>query len=363
MPATYSHKARPLHPLHPVRKRTYQAQEIAGVMVDARIVEQYLEAAFYIQGIPCSWNLVETGAMVASGKMQPTSMTKDPAFCEACLERYTAERNNLIRYNGKKGLDPAGKPITRGEEQMNNTPRTASDFIDELEGIYRASRAIYNRLQEKVDNARAAMNAAHKAFNESTGANRQIAEARYTIAKDALKNAEDAFRKDVYELGKSHDAKVAELRQRFNDHLNEHYSASPDKLDAATMQLLNAGICTPVELARLAERHKDNPTMLRIVAGYADKIADNRNQSHENYMTCRSIAMMASRVKDGSREMNVFDSAVTSLRYGIQNDPATANRMHEYISGWFDDYREQMDNLPNIPVDLAPDTGGDDRGE
>lgn len=354
MPATYSHKARQPVPIHTIKHTPAPVQaprkyEVLGMEVDYETYRKYNYDQLYtidgdiLKDIPCNlWT----------------------------LERYATEEHAkdypIEAANARKILDQIREEITTitGKDEINmKTPRTASDFIDEMEGIYRTSRAIYNRLQEKVDNARAAMNAAHKAFNESTGANRQIAEARYTIAKDALKNAEDAFRKDVYELGNSHDAKVAELRQRFDDHLNEHYSASPDKLDAATMQLLNAGICTPVELARLAERHKDNPTMLRIVAGYADKIADNRNQSHENYMTCRSIAMMASRVKDGSREMNVFDSAVTSLRYGIQNDPATANRMHEYISGWFDDYREQMDNLPNIPVDLAPDAGGDDRGE
>lgn len=246
-----------------------------------------------------------------------------------------------------------GKDIT-----TMKTPRTARDFIDELSGIYCGSRAIYNRLQKKVDDARAAMDAAYEAIKGTRGPEQQIAEAKYSIARDELALVEDAFRKGVYELESSHDAKVDELRKQFAAHLDEHYSASPDKLDASTMQLLNSGICTPSELARLAERHKDNPTMLRIVAGYADKITDRQNQSYEDYMTCRTVVMKAAQAKDGSREMAIFDSAADTAKYGIQKDSVTAGRMHKRITEWFDNYRDQMDNVPNAPAEIAPDADG-----
>lgn len=36
--------------------------------------------------------------------------------------------------------------------------------------------------------------------------------------------------------------------------------------------------------------------------------------------------------------------------------------MNSYITGWFDDFKNQMNNLPNVPADLAPDTNGGNPG-
>jgi hypothetical protein len=153
-----------------------------------------------------------------------------------------------------------------------------------------------------------------------------------------------------------HEKKVAELRAQFAAHLEDHYSASPDKLDAATMQLLGSGICTPAELARLVDRHQGSPTMLRIIGGYAKKLLeDNRHKmSSENKIICSNVYQTSLAAKDGSRELGIFDSAVSTAAYGLDRDAIHAARMHTHVLGWFDGFREQMNNLPIVPDTMAP---------
>jgi hypothetical protein len=192
--------------------------------------------------------------------------------------------------------------------------------------------------------------------------NHQIAEAKYFIAKGEYQLAEDEARSGYYKMEEDHNAKVKELREKFAAYLADHYSATPDKLDNATMALLNSGICTPSELGRLIERHKDNPTMLRIVGNYARNMREEKKNSlsHDDQVICSSVAHAANLAKDGSRELAIFDSAVSAAAYGLGREYEHATRMHGHVSGWLDDFKNQIANLPLTPAVEAPVAGGDE---
>lgn len=243
--------------------------------------------------------------------------------------------------------------INGKDDKAMNELRSARDFIDALNKIYDESRNAYEAIQAKVAKAKAKMERAYEELRDPGCKDRNMAEARHNVAKGEYQIAEDARRGEYQQMISDYDAKVKQLRAQFVAHLDQHYAAAPDKLDTATMQLLGSGICTPSELAQLAERHKDNPTMLRVIASHAEKITDERNQSREDYMTCRGIAFKAAAAKDGSRELAIFDSAVSAAERGVQRDATVANRMHEHIVGWFDDFRNQMDDVPNAPAELS----------
>lgn len=245
--------------------------------------------------------------------------------------------------------------ITGKDMKTMKTPRTAADFIDALNEFYTATRAAYTKANNNLVKARAKMKKAEQDTRDSSKDHR-LAEAQYLVAKGEFQLAEDEARHGYYDMIASYDKQVKELREQFASHLDEHYSASPDKLDTATMQLLGSGICTPVELARLVDRHQGNPTMLRIVGEYARKLREDngRSMSEANKAICSSVANAGYSAKDGSRELAIFDSAVSATKYGLDKNYDHATRMDSHMSGWFDDFKQNLNNLPVIPEEMAP---------
>lgn len=279
------------------------------------------------------------------------------------LEHYADEEHAkdypVEAANARKILDQIREEITTitGKDDKNmKTPRTAADFIDALNDIYNESRNIYTVLQGKVDEAAAKMERAREELRDPSCKDKQMAQLRFDIAQGEYQIAEDARRGEYAAMVSGHEKKVAELRAKFAAHLDEHYSASPDKLDTATMQLLNSGICTPAELARLVDRHQDNPTMLRVVGNYARKLREDnrRTMSRENQAICTSVANAGFSAKDGSRELHIFDEAVTTAAYGLGKDAAHASRMATHIPEWMEGYKDKMNNLPVVPEGMAP---------
>lgn len=248
----------------------------------------------------------------------------------------------------------------KGKDDKNmKEPRTAADFIAALNDIYTESRATYDALYGAVEKAKAKMDRANEELRAPDCKNRELAQAKYDIARGEHRVAEDELRNEYRKMMTGHDQKVSDLRKQFADYLDEHYSASPDKLDTATMQLLNTGICKPTELARLAERHHDNPTMLRIIGNFARNLRDEKGKamSYDDGLICAKVANAGHCAKDGSRELAIFDSAVSAAAYGLGKDYPHATRMHGHVTGWMDGFKDQITNLPVTPAETNGDAG------
>lgn len=273
------------------------------------------------------------------------------------LERYATDEHAkdypIEAANARKILDQIREEIAtiNGKDDGNmKTPRTATDYLDALNDIYVESRNIYTVLQNKADAARINMEQALAETQNTTGNEQQVAQLRYDIAKAEYRLAEDARRSEYRDMVSGHEKKVAELRTQFAAYLDNHYSASPDKLDTATMQLLESGICKPAELAHLVDRHQGNPTMLRIIGSYAKKLSDSgKSMSDHNKNLCLKITIAADAAKDGSRELAIFDSAVSAMKYGLAEDAKHAANMNKYVEGWVNDFKTNMENLPVAP--------------
>ena len=273
----------------------------------------------------------------------------------AGIERWATDPDRAAEFpekaaEAKQIMERIIAEITGKDDKNMKTPRTAADFIDALNDIYTATRATYTEANKKLVNARAKMEKAEQDTRDSSKDNR-LAEAQYLVAKGEFQMAENEARRGYHDMIDSYDKQVKELRTQFAAHLDEHYAANPDRLDANTMQLLESGICTPVELARLVDRHQGNPTMLRIVGEYARKLREDnrRNMSEANRVICSSVANAGYSAKDGSRELAIFDSAVSAAAYGLGKDYIHATRMHSHMDGWFDDFKQNLNNLPVIP--------------
>ena len=234
------------------------------------------------------------------------------------------------------------------EDEVMSNPKTASDFLRELQTIYTETRSQYATLNENVVKAEKQL---ERAQEKARGGD-NIAQARLEVARADLREAQDAFRIEYGKMMNDYNARVKELRGQFADHLNKHYAASPDKLDANTMALLNSGICSPDELVSLVERHKDSPTMVRIIGSYADKMIENRrNMEPGKINALQTVRNYAAVAKNGNREMEIFDTAVSTAAYGLGKDYDRATRMDSHVDGWFHDFKNQIVNLPVAPAE------------
>ena len=283
------------------------------------------------------------------------------------LERYATEEHEkefpIEAANARTILGQIREEIIatmkRKEEKDMKDPRTAADFIAALQDIYNESRAVYDSINANMEKAREKMDRAQEAAKEARGADAVVANAKYEIARGEYFLANGEARPAYKRMMNEHDAKVTALREQFAAFLDDHYAASPDKLDSATMQLLNSGICTPSELSRLIDRHKDNPTMLRIVGNYARNMREEKKRTltYDDRLICTQVAGAAHAAKDGSRELAIFDSAVSSLAYGLSDDYGHASRMHNYVATWAEDFKNQISNLPLTPAEQSEPSG------
>ena len=350
MPATYRVKAKPTPPLYPAKPQKQEPKPmpprkyfVLGIETDYETYRKFTyESSWTIDGdiltgIPCSlWDLENYYSTESHAQDHPVEVANARKLMEQIREEVHAANNS------------------RKDDKPMTTPKTAADFIDALSDIFAESRNAYTTLQSKVDTAAKKLEQA-RADMKKPGCNQAVAEAQLTIAKGELQLAESNRRTAYQDMLSNHKKKVGKLRERFAAHLEEHYSASPDKLDNATMQLLGTGICTPSELSRLVDRHQGNPTMLRILGGHARKLRDSdRNMSAENRAICSAVAAAGYSAKDGSRELEIFDTAVSTLDYGLDKNAEHAARMAAHVPEWMDGYKAKMDNLPVIPEEMAP---------
>lgn len=270
-------------------------------------------------------------------------------FSLASVERWATDPEIAARFpkqaaEARQIMEQIISEITGKELEQMKTPKTAADYISALNDIYQESRSSYDTLHKKVDAAKVKMNCAYDDMRDPAYPNRQMAEALYAVAKGEHQLAEEECRIEYNKLMDTHRTRVDELRTKFAAYLDDYYAASPDKLDAATMQLLNSGICTASDLARLAERYTDNPTMLRIVGSHAaSKMQEDKHLSREDRVTCAVVKNKASSA-DGGTEMTLFEEAVAVANYGLGKDYAHATNMHNVIvADALEGYRQRLD--------------------
>lgn len=337
MPATYSHR-RTYEQITGRSRNTCKQPEqpkaidyrIFGYEVDFAIFKKYNRQEYSIGFVLEDLSGVEFWATnTEMAKLYP----ERAAEAKQIMERIIAE-------------------ITGKDMKTMKTPRTAADFIDALIDIYTETRNQYTALNDGVVKAEKQLERAQ----EKARGGGNIDQARLEVARADLRDTQDACRTEYWKMMDGYNARVAELRGQLADHLNKHYAASPDKLDTATMQLLGSGICTPDELESLVERHKDCPTMVRIIGSYADKmIQDRGNMRHEDVAALQTVISYAAAAKNGDREMAIFDSTVSTTKYGLGKDYNHATRMDNHMSGWFDDFKHQIVNLAVTPYESDAD--------
>ena len=340
MPATYSHR----HTYEQITGRgrnTRKRPEPPPTPKERILADFVVDEAPYRKYDSMTWDL-------GDGVNRSIYGVRIYATSADVAENYPELATRAKELYAQIGKEIYTKDDGKDDGAMSN-PKTASDFLRELQTIYTETRGQYAAINDGVVKAEKQL---ERAQEKARGGD-SVAQARLEVARADLREAQDecrnAYRKmmDGYNAG------------QLADHLNKHYAASTDKLDTATMQLLGSGICTPDELVSLVERHKDCPTMVRIIGSYADKMIQDRGKMRREEVTAlQTVRGYATAAKNGDREMAIFDSAVSTADYGLGKDYNHATRMHSHIDSWFDDFRNKMNNLPVVPAEISGGTGG-----
>ena len=85
----------------------------------------------------------------------------------------------------------------------------------------------------------------------------------------------------------------------------------------------------------------------------AKTLRDSKNISDNDRMKCVAVLQQADSVKDGSRELELFDKAVSCTAYGLDKDPRHAARMNEgAVIGFLEQVHSALDATPNRPAEM-----------
>ena len=242
------------------------SKTICGVVVDEKKYREVHSKSYLISGMNCSFDLLEFGVAVLNGVESARGFATDTVFCENCKRIYDKTRVELISYNKAKGLDENGKVInntTKGDYRTMKHENFGGYLQDLKELFLKASRE-REALKQKSDKAGETWKreAVEKRGNEY----------EYTRARMDYLEAEEAYKNGVLELEKKYKKAVDDVRAEFESHVDDFYLPNGNRIDAATVALLNSGIkLKAAEIDKLLVQFCNNPTMLRVLGDYSTK--------------------------------------------------------------------------------------------
>ncbi|MBQ8188555.1 MAG: hypothetical protein IJZ44_02135 [Lachnospiraceae bacterium] len=324
------------------KPRSTPAREIAGVYIDGGRAREY-NRAFNVCGMSVGWEWIEQGAAVYDGRAFPTGFSKDEEFCRQCAVIYEQETRKLTEYNRNKGLDIEGKPLqTIYSEGDKKTMRhdNFGEYIVDLKKIQRVAAMERAEIKQRYDDA-------EKAWRQSEG-NPNVSEYDQVMAKAAWYQSKEIYRSGIEELRKRTDEKIKGIREEFQAHIDDFYSADGSRIDEGLVKLLNSGIkLKSGEIDRLVSQNMNNPTALRLISDYC-KEKKVENQSARIYGFQAESA--------GKEETEIFNAVVAMINRVTGNEevPAKVWGMgSDYFERFSNDYIKNIANMPVKPESEA----------
>ena len=142
---------------------------------------------------------------------------------------------------------------------------------------------------------------------------------------------------------------VGEIENEFEAHLKDHYLPSGKNLDPELVSLLNSGIVLRShEIDTIADAHKSNPTMLRLISDYTK----NKKIEVNNY----SNLLFGLAEGHGREERKTFSGGakvVLDVVGGDINKAKQRIQMKEEFLNLFDRDGASLDNYILSPVENA----------
>ena len=112
----------------------------------------------------------------------------------------------------------------------------------------------------------------------------------------------------------------------------DFYTINPDRVEPGTMDLLISGVLNEHDINVLAERNRDNTTMLRMILRTAEKLDS-------------GLAYKIKNIGTGENEMNILNDLAAWGERCIIEDRITANINRQHYDRIYESLCENMENL------------------
>lgn len=184
-----------------------------------------------------------------------------------------------------------------------------SQYIDDINKIIKAAI-------NKHDMASIALADARQR-NANAQANPEYSRDKKIVEAAAFREAEAEYRKSIEAIQNEADAAFKALRMSLAKHIAEYIAADPGKVDQSAVMLLNSGSMRDTDLVALANKYWNNPTMLKLVAGAAEKnLTDSKIARH--------LAVKIAEYVSPDARLRAYDDTVSIAKRTIQESETTA---------------------------------------
>ena len=183
------------------------------------------------------------------------------------------------------------------------------EYLADLQEIHAKAAPERIQLKEKMDQAR-------KRWEENQ---REFKGDEHYLAREKVRylDAQEEYKGNVMELQRRTREEIQAVQAEYEKHVTDFYSANGNRLDDATVRLLNSGIkLTDAEIDGMVGQNTGNPTMLRLISDHCEKMGiENKN--------ARIYGSMAR--KSGADEREAFKVIADMVEKAVSEDETTSS--------------------------------------
>lgn len=222
---------------------------ICGIVVDDEFYKEFMKRSFTVLDKNVKANIVEIYATSRDYAENAPEYTK---AAQKVREQIRAEIEAF--YRNKDGR----------KEFVKMKHDNFGGYLNDLKELFLQASKEREALKQKFDKA----GETWKKEEVETRGN----EYEHTRAQMDYLEAEKTYKNGVAELAKKYKEAVKQVQTEFENHLDDFYAPNGNRIDKATVDLLNSGIkLRGKELNKLLVQFSNSPTMLRILGDYSSK--------------------------------------------------------------------------------------------
>lgn len=258
-----------------------------------------------------------------------------PKFYEECKKIVAREKKNIEAYY-------AAKDGRKGYKAMRYD--NFQDYLKDLQKVHKAAADERADMKKKFDKAAAEWKEAQR---DAT-----LSDYGKTSAKMQYLEAEKQYKDFIADLQTRTKADIKDIREAFEEHIDDFYSANGDRMDEGVIRLLNSGLkLTDGEIDRLVGQNVSNPTMLRLIDDHCQK----------NKMDNKAARIYGTRARAaGSHEKRLFEQIVEMVDRVTGYDEVIASAWGSEKGHFERLSNEIIDNMSKLAV--KPETGEQSEG-
>ena len=181
---------------------------------------------------------------------------------------------------------------------------TFGEYLADLQEIHAKVAPERIQLKEKWDQAQ-------KRWQEDQ---REFKGDEHYLAREKVRylDAQEEYKNSVQDLQRRTREEIQAVQAEYEKHVTDFYAANGNRLDDATVRLLNSGIkLTDAEIDGMVSQNTGNPTMLRLISDHCEKMGiENQN--------ARVYGSMAR--KSGSDEREAFKVIADMVEKAVSED-------------------------------------------